>query len=226
MCIRDRVEAYDLETSLQVVDIDGDGDPDLVGNDAMTGYTTAIWDGSTFTSTTTQVVYTNSPVFGDWDGSGNNRALLIDTGTPDGSDSTFTGSISVRGLSSTGIQSSNLQTLEPITAPRRIVLVDFDSDGIPEHVVEGGESSRSLFIAGWHQMEMDLDADGTAEADVSGYAGNGSQGVNPIEWFDTMGVLGQKVQSELQGSTINTNLFGTDFSIIQPYARVLSLIHI
>ena len=74
------VEAYDLETSLQVVDIDSDGDPDLVGNDALTGYTTAIWDGSTFTSNTSQVVYTNPPIFGDWDGSGN--CLLYTSPSP------------------------------------------------------------------------------------------------------------------------------------------------
>ena len=85
-------------------------------------------------------------------------------------------------------------------------MIDFDSDGIPEHVVEGGETTRSLFVAGWHSMEMDLDADGSPEADVSGYSGNGSQGVDPIEWFDSMGVLGQKVQSELQGR-LNEQIF-------------------
>ena len=67
--VQGMLDAYDLEP-LQVVDMDNDGDPDLVGNDALTGYTTAIWNGSSFTSTTSQVVYPTPPIFGDWDGTG------------------------------------------------------------------------------------------------------------------------------------------------------------
>ena len=217
------VNATGLEDSIQAVDIDGDGDDDLFGDAPMSGSTMAVFTSVGYQSTQSMVFFANEPVFADWDGSGTMTALLIDSGTNDGNDVTFTGGIDVNSITTSGIASggSPLIELEPITAPTRMIVEDIDGDGVPEHIVAGGESTHSIFIAGYHNLRIDFDSDTTAEVNISGYAGNGSQGVDEIEWMDTMGSLPGIVQSELTASTPSiTDFYGIDHSTLQPDAYV------
>ena len=215
------VNATNLEDNIQAVDIDGDGDDDLYGNAPMSGTTMAVFTNGGYQSTQSMAFFANEPVFADWDGSGTMTALLIESGTSDGSDVTFTGDIAARSLSASGIASSGSILLEPITAPTRMVVEDIDGDGVPEHIVAGGEATHSIFIAGHHNLLVDFDGDTTPEVNISGYAGNGSQGVDEIEWMDTMGSLPSIIQSELTASTPSiTDFYGIDHSTLQPDAYV------
>ena len=38
-------------------------------------------------------------------------------------------------------------------------------------IVSAGETSKGVFIAGWHNIELDADKDGTPEMSRTGYAG-------------------------------------------------------
>ena len=218
------INATDLEDNIQAVDIDGDGDDDLFGDAPMSGTTMSVFTtAGGYQSTQSMGFFANEPVFADWDGSGTMTALLIDSGTSDGSDVTFTGGIDAHSISPSGIASSStpLVELEPITAPTRMIVEDIDGDGVPEHIVAGGESTHSIFIAGHHNLLVDFDSDTTAEVNISGYAGNGSQGIDEIEWMDTMGSLPGIVQSELTASTPSiTDFYGIDHSTLQPDAHV------
>ena len=218
------INATDLEDNIQAVDIDGDGDDDLFGDAPMSGTTMSVFTAAGgYQSTQSMGFFANEPVFADWDGSGTMTALLIDSGTSDGSDVTFTGDIAVHSVSASGIASSStpLIELEPITAPTRMIVEDIDGDGVPEHIVAGGEATNSIFIAGHHNLLVDFDGDTTAEENISGYAGNGSQGIDVIEWMDTMGSLPGVIQSELTASTPSiTDFYGIDHYTLQPDAYV------
>ena len=218
------INATDLEDNIQAVDIDGDGDDDLFGDAPMSGTTMSVFTAAGgYQSTQSMGFFANEPVFADWDGSGTMTALLIDSGTSDGSDVTFTGDIAVHSVSASGIASSStpLIELEPITAPTRMIVEDIDGDGVPEHIVAGGEATNSIFIAGHHNLLVDFDGDTTAEVNISGYAGNGSQGIDVIEWMDTMGSLPGVIQSELTASTPSiTDFYGIDHYTLQPDAYV------
>ena len=92
---------------------------------------------------------------------------------------------------------------------------------VPEHIVAGGEATNGIFIAGHHNLLVDFDGDTTTEVNISGYAGNGSQGIDVIEWMDTMGSLPGVIQSELTASTPSiTDFYGIDHYTLQPDAYV------
>ena len=169
------INATDLEDNIQAVDIDGDGVDDLFGDAPMTGTTMSVFTtAGGYQSTQSMGFFANDPVFADWDGSGTMTALLIDSGTSDGSDVTFTGGIDAHSISPSGIASSStpLVELEPITAPTRMIVEDIDGDGVPEHIVAGGVPP-GIFIAG-HNLLVDFDSD-TKGGKHQWLRGNGSR---------------------------------------------------
>ena len=123
------------------------------------------------------------------------RTVLFDVlANPWGKDSnasTLNGSIAIRDLTSSGVGFEQLRTLTPESIPQSIDFVDFNGDGLPEHVVPSGELTKGIFIGGYHKILIDLENDSNPEIVVEGYAGT----IQHIRYFR------QTIQTECQHSS-------------------------
>ena len=177
----------DIKQDEILTDLDGDGDIDLVGlNDQ--GYAFRINDGSKWdlTSFQSQIFMHNSTI-ADFDNDGDLDLMIPVPGTADGVTSTVEGNITLRDINASNISSSiSPLVLEPWSIPKSIVTMDMDGDGVVEQVVSAGETTLGVFIGGWHSIELDGDGDGFTEMSRSGYAGDSSNGLDPLTMFDDM----------------------------------------
>ena len=167
-------------------DLDGDGDIDMVGlNDQ--GYAFRINDGSKWdlTSFQGQIDLLNSTI-ADFDNDGDLDLMSPNPGVSDGVASTIEGNITLRTINATNVSAVSTLELEPWSIPKSIITMDLDGDGVLEHVVAAGESSRGVFIGGWHSIELDADGDSNIEMSRTGYAGDSSNGLDPLTMIDDM----------------------------------------
>jgi len=167
-------------------DLDGDGDIDMVGlNDQ--GYAFRINDGSKWdlTSFQGQIDLLNSTI-ADFDNDGDLDLMSPNPGVSDGVASTIEGNITLRTINATNVSAVSTLELEPWSVPKSIITMDLDGDGVLEHVVAAGESSRGVFIGGWHSIELDADGDSNIEMSRTGYAGDSSNGLDPLTMIDDM----------------------------------------
>ncbi|MBT6973110.1 MAG: hypothetical protein HOA04_08420, partial [Euryarchaeota archaeon] len=176
------ISSFDgIRSDMLIHDIDSDGYLDIFGT---TDITTAVsmYNGTAWSVVSKESI-TNSinATIADADMDGNMDFITPQTGVTDGSDSTFVGELVVKGINSSGVGSQSLTSFAPVTAPTDVRIIDLDGDGRVEHIIAGGESNPGIFIAGWHQFSIDVDQDGTPEANVTGYSGDGLAGLVPLE---------------------------------------------
>ena len=177
-------EFDDISRDEILTDLDGDGDLDLFGaNDA--GYAFRINDGTKWdlNSTMNQIYMTNSTI-SDFNNDGVLDLMTPIPGASDGNSSTVEGNISLRTINGTNLSAPSMLQLQPWSVPTSILLMDMDGDGVLEHVVSAGESNLGAFIGGWHSVELDADGDGSPEMSREGYAGDSSNGLEPLAMTD------------------------------------------
>ena len=209
-----------IQRGLQAVDYDGDGFVDLVGdNDG--GACTARFNGSGWTTQPVSGTQLANHTFADWNGNGTIDMLVAATGSPDGNDATMDGNLSVLALAANGtIITQPYRNLNPHTAPREVLVADLDGDGHPEQLISAGESQRGLFMAGWHEVGFDVEGDGNDEGLLTGFAGDGQNGVDNLEWFD-QGNISQGLSQNLAGMVYMPYQYGIEMISVRPIVSSL-----
>ena len=198
----------DISMAEMLADLDGDGDLDVIGLNEQ-GYAFRINDGSKWdlTSFQAQIDLLNSTIV-DFDNDGNLDLMNPNPGISDGVASTVEGNITLRTINATNISAvSNLQ-LQPWSVPTSIITMDMDSDGVVEHVVSAGESSLGVFIGGWHTIELDADGDNYVEMSRTGYAGDSSNGLEPLTMIDDMNGIRDDLSSLVANQPSTVDGFG------------------
>ncbi len=204
-----------IKSSLTHADWNGDGLLDLIGG-TDTGICTATFNGTGWSIQETNGTQLNNFIVGDWNNNGSVDVLQPLQGTPDGNDSTFTGHVEVRQFGPNGSVASSYLNLQPHTAPSDMEMADMDGDGVMEHIFVAGESSVGLYIAGWHSATFDGDGDNQAEAQLIGYAGDGLNGVNPLEWQD-MGNMSSTLAQNFMQLQPMSDPYGNQITTVMAY---------
>ena len=176
----------DIKQNEIIVDLDGDGDLDLIGMNDQ-GYAFRINDGTDWDviSVQEQIELLNSTI-ADFDNDGNLDLMTPNPGIADGNTLTVEGNISLRTINASNVSSTSLIELQPWSVPKSLITMDMDGDGVLEQIVASGESTYGAFIGGWHSIELDADGDGSVEMSRSGYAGDSSNDLEPLSMSDDM----------------------------------------
>ena len=185
-----------VETGSLVGDFDGDTDLDIIaplpyGHRSIENSPNG-WDGDNHNRL---VSLTNATVL-DYDRDFAAHLLVPNEGTVDGNPSTVTGNLTAYGFYNPSQNSQNrirgqaTTVFQPGTSPRDVHFGDMDGDGAIEQFVLAGEGSQhGVFISAYHEVGYALDRDGQSEVKTGGYAGNGSNGLQPLTVLDTMNEL-------------------------------------
>ena len=191
-----------------LIDLDGDGDLDMLGaNDE--GYAFRINDGMKWDLNSTQgQIYMHNSTISDFDNDGVLDLMIPIPGASDGSSSTVEGNISLRSINGTNISSPLMEELQPWSIPTSILTMDMDGDGVLEHVVSAGENNLGVFIGGWHSIELDADSDGSPEMSREGYAGDSSNGLDPLTMSDDANGIRDDLSQIKNGLTSVTDAYG------------------
>ena len=198
----------------EVFDWNDDGFDDLMGP-TTTAACTAMWNGTDWSTTTSALVGLQNYTVGDHDGDGAVNFFRPLEGTPDGSDSTQTGSVEMYTFNANGgVNTSTSTSFNPHTSPRAMVFVDMDDDGLSEQIIAAGEATPGLFVGAWHTLEWDLESDSVIEMEMSGYASSSS----PLSESD-QGLLITNINSELTTATVNYDAYDTPWGTMSPVAR-------
>ena len=105
-----------------------------------------------------------------------------------------------------------MMVLEPWSLPTSILTMDMDGDGIIEHIVSAGETSKGVFIAGWHSIELDADGDGSPEMSRTGYAGDSANGLDPLQMRDESNAIKQGLVQIISSLQVNIDGYGISMS--------------
>ena len=198
----------------EVFDWNADGFDDLMGP-TSTAACTATWNGTDWTTATSALVGLQNYTVGDHDGDGDVNLFRPLEGSPDGSDSTQTGSVEMHAFNANGgINTSISTSFNPHTSPRAMVFADMDGDGLSEQIIAAGEATPGLFVGAWHTLEWDLESDSTIEMEMSGYASANS----PLSESD-QGLLITNINTELTSATVNYDAYDTPWGTMSPVAR-------
>lgn len=202
----------DISRDEILTDLDGDGDIDVLGSNNQ-GYAMRINDGSEWDLQSFQgmISLTNATV-ADYDNDGVLDLMTPIPGVSDGSSTTIEGNISLRQINSTNISTLSMTGLEPWSIPTSISTMDMDGDGIIEHIVSAGETSKGVLIAGWHSIELDADGDGTPEMSRTGYAGDSVNGLDSLQMRDESNAIKQDLVQII--SSLQTNVDGYGISMV------------
>ena len=211
-----QVSTSDFECTggpMTIFDWDADGVDDILGPTASGGCL-ATWNGSAWSTASVSLAGLHNISVGDHDRDGDLELFRPDEGSPDGSDTTRTGGLSMHDFDgSGGVQSASV-TRDPHTSPRALIFADLDGDGLDEQVVAAGEASPGLFLGAWHTIEWDLESDGTADMSAEGYA----SATAPLSEPD-QGMLIPAVAAELINSQTIYDTFETAWAVLDPTAR-------
>ncbi len=197
----------------ELFDWNADGFEDLMGP-TTSGACMASWNGTAWTTASSNLAGLGNYSIGDHDADGTVDIFRPFPGTPDGSDSTQTGSVEMSAFNSDGTINSTTTTFNPHTSPRDIVFADLDGDGLHEQIVAAGEATPGLFIGAWHSLEWDLESDGSMEMTATGYANS----ANPLSQSD-QGLLITNIASELVTVATNYDSYDTPWGTMDPVAR-------
>ena len=205
---------------MELYDVNSDGYLDCIGSND-TGHTIGLFNGTDWSIITGGNIAMNNATIGDYDLNGQFEMLTPMAGSTDGDDSTFTGSVIAVGLNGSGFNhaSSSSKSMTPHTSPSNIALGDLDGDGVMEQIIAAGESSFGIFVGGWHTLIFDIENDSVNEVDISGYAGDGANGLDPIEWTDMHGVMQASIEDKLSSLPHNIDSYGCKIATITPSAR-------
>ncbi len=206
-----------------VGDLDGDGDLDILasrsaGHRSITKTMAGGWSGDDHNNI---VSLTNATVL-NHDLLGNVSLLQPNMGNPDGNPGTVDGNLTVRNISSGGwgnnrytnrVGQFTASVIEPWTVPRAVFLGDLDGDGIMEHIVLAGEGNQQgVFVSAYHRVGYDVDQNGQADVEALGYAGNGSNGLQPLAVVDTTGSWTDSLNTILPGLNTTTDAYGIEMT--------------
>ena len=204
-----------IKGGTQVHDFDSNGYADIIGMaDGMV--TLALFNGTGWNATMVTTTAVDFSHIGDYDGNGQLEILTPNAGTPDGSDSTFTGSILLRHLNGTNIAATSTFVLQPWTSPKQILLTDMNGDGTDEHIVVAGESQAGILVSAWHSLSIDANNDSVAEVTVRGYSGDGQRGLEPLFWLDMENTIKQAISPLLMTLGSGEDDYGNNLAIISP----------
>ena len=168
------IETFECSSGpFEIFDWNADGSDDVMGP-TPSAACTATWNGTAWNTATSNMVGLANYSIGDHDGDGTVDVFRAFEGSPDGSDSTQTGSVDMNAFNSDGSTNSTTTSFNPHTSPRDIVFADLDGDGLSEQIVAAGEATPGLFIGAWHTLEWDLEGDGTMEMSMADYASSSS----------------------------------------------------
>ena len=185
-----------VEPGSLVGDFDGDTDLDIIaplpyGHRSIENRANG-WNGDNHNHLVSLV---NATVL-DYDRDFAAHLLVPDEGTVDGNPSTVTGNLTAYGFynpsqnSQNRISSQSTAVFQPGTSPRDVHFGDMDGDGAIEQFVLAGEGSQhGVFISAYHEVGYALDSNGQSEVKAGGYAGDGSNGLQPLTVLDTMNEL-------------------------------------
>ena len=189
-------------------DLDNDGDIDIIGSNDQ-GYALLINNGTQWNATLnqSQINLLNSTIV-DFDNDGDLDLLSPITGLSDGSTSTIEGNVTYRSINESNIGSLSLMQLEPWSIPTSITAMDMDGDGVLEQVIASGEVTLGVFISGWHSIELDADGDGSAEMSRAGYAGDSSNGLDPLLMSDEASGIRDGLVLILAAQPVITDAYG------------------
>ena len=182
-------------------DFDNDGDLDFIAT-RSTGHRSienrlTSWDEENHNGL---LDLTNATII-DHDYDMDSSLLLPQLTQGDGISSTLDGNFTAYNFRTYGnnkgrVDSSASAILEPWTMPKSIDFGDFDGDGIREHIVVAGEGSQhGVFIGAWHEIGYDVDHNSMADYTASGYAGNGSNGLAPLQILDPVNNLSTQLSA-------------------------------
>ena len=181
-------------------DIDNDGDMDFVSRRTNGGTkitrmrTSGTWD----TDSSSRSANLINATIADHDGDGDNSLMMVEPGVPDGNASTVEGQIEFKDIyyrSGWGggwrvTSSASHPDTYPWSHPQDIVLGDMDGDGLDEQIIIAGEGNiTGLYISAWHTLELDINKDGIADLNATGYAGDGVLGQEPLQIMDPFGEM-------------------------------------
>ena len=202
----------DISRDEILTDLDGDGDIDILGSSNQ-GYAMRINNGTTWKLQSFQnmISLVNSTV-ADYDNDGNLDLMIPISGVSDGNSTTVEGNISLRQINSTNISSPSMMGLEPWSIPTSILTMDMDGDGVIEHIVSAGETSKGVFIAGWHSIELDADKDGTPEMSRTGYAGDSANGLDPLQMRDESNAIMDDLLQIILSLQTNVDGYGVEMA--------------
>ena len=199
----------DIKNDEILTDLDNDGDIDIIGNGDM-GSSLRINNGTTWNlvSLGIQLEMENSAVT-DFDSDGNLELLIPQTGVSDGNVSTIEGSISIRSINASNISAPSELLLQPWSLPTSVHnFLDMDGDGVLEHIISAGESSFGVFIGGWHTIGLDANSDGNLEITSTGYAGDSSNGLDPLLVNDYGNLLKANLSTYISNQGSDIDLYG------------------
>ena len=203
-----------IKQNPMVIDLDGDGDLDFFGKNDV-GYSFLINDGANWSANITsgQIELTNSTI-ADYDGDGALDLLCPIPGESDGSSSTLEGNISHRTINSSALGTTSPMSLEPWSMPQHIITMDMDGDGVLEQVVMAGELTKGVFISAWNSISLDANGDGNVEIEHSGYAGDGSNGLDGLTIMDDNNAISTQINPVLLTLPRLSNMYGVDVANI------------
>jgi len=210
------VSTQDFECTggpLQAFDWNGDGVDDLMGP-TPSGGCLATWNGTDWNTQSISLTGLTNATVGDHDGDGDLDLFRAIEGSPDGSDSTQTGSLDMHAFDGNGGILGSATTFNPHTSPRDIVFVDLDGDGLSEQIISAGEASAGLFIGAWNFVEWDLEGDGIIEKNMGGYASSTSS----LSQVD-QGMIIQEVSAELINAQTTYDGYETAWANLAPVVR-------
>ena len=207
--------SYDCaKGGLETVDWNGDGLLDVLGTTDM-GFCTATFNGSGWAIDYTNQTQLSHFVVGDWNGDGSEEIVETITGSTDNNDSTPTGNLSVRPFGVNGTIASSSSTMFSHTAPVQILLADLDGDGLDEHIISAGEVSKGIWMAGWHNVSLDFDSDNIPEGYMIGFAGDGQNGLDELNWTD-MGNISQSLSTTFSLIPSQPDIYSTSIATLRP----------
>ena len=89
-----------------------------------------------------------------------------------------------------------------------------DGDTHDEQIVAAGESTKGLFIGGWHTTSFDADGDGTSDATQEGYAGDVSFVLDEMPLVDYYDVIRDEIGPLLLTLPTITDDYGVEMANI------------
>lgn len=206
-------------------DIDNDGDMDFVserttGGSTVTKYSQGSWDSDN----SNNIVNLVNATIGDHDGDGNNTLIMPSPGVSDGNQSTVEGQLDYRNFyyhNSGSWQnrgwrinsSDSYSSTQPWSRPQNIIMGDMDGDGLEEQIIIAGEGSLTgLYVSAWHTIEIDIDNDGNADLEATGYAGDGVLGQAPLAIEDPFGEMYSILSPQMSAGGYTTDGYGISMS--------------
>ncbi len=201
-----------IQSNAMMADVDLDGDYDIIGNRGKSMvYIENTPSGLETEMSPTFIDLDRASIF-DYDNNGIIDLLSHNTIPIDNNDTTIEGNFSVRHFYNASNTSSPSQhVVIPGSDARKIAGLDFNNDSLLEHVSIVGETQKGIFIGGWQEIGIDFDGDLINDLSASGYASNGSHGVDKLVIEDPMMTALFPVRDKIAVATPQLDGYGLEW---------------